>query len=55
MKYLVILVCIGLIALALWLFAKNISNMAKGKCCEGCKGCAQRENCSSNDENKENK
>ena len=51
MKYIVIGVCIALILMALWLFVRNIINIAKGKCCEGCKSCSQRDNCSSNSSN----
>ncbi len=44
-KYIIIGICILLIVLALVLFVRNLRNMAKGKCCEGCKGCSQRGNC----------
>lgn len=50
MKYLVIGICAVLIVLAVWLFVRNIRNIAKGKCCEGCKGCAQHGNCSAEEE-----
>ena len=46
-KYIVIGFCILLIALALVLLVRTLCNMAKGRCCEGCKGCSQRQNCSS--------
>ncbi len=46
-KYIVIGFCILLIALALVLLVHTLRNMAKGRCCEGCKGCSQRQNCSS--------
>lgn len=45
-KILVIVFCGCLIGLALYLFVRSLRKMAKGRCCEGCAGCAQAENCS---------
>jgi len=42
---LVILLCGAIIALAVYLFIRNIINMSKGKCCEGCEGCPQKKAC----------
>ncbi|WP_312642974.1 FeoB-associated Cys-rich membrane protein [Hydrogenoanaerobacterium sp.] len=54
-KYIIIGICILLIVLALLLFIRNLRNMAKGKCCDGCEGCSQRGSCSAAPNEEENK
>ena len=49
MKNLIIGICILIIILGIILFAVYIKKMLKGKCCEGCNGCNQKENCSNID------
>lgn len=43
---LIIGLCIGLIILGVVIFIIYIKKMLNGKCCEGCKGCSQKNNCS---------
>ena len=46
MGKLIIGLCIGLIILGMIIFVIYIKKMLNGKCCEGCKGCSQKSNCS---------
>lgn len=46
MKEMVIAICILLFVLAVFLIVRAIRNAIKGKCCEGCKSCNLREQCS---------
>lgn len=46
MKELVIVVCVFLVLLAIFIIVKNIRQALKGKCCEGCKTCNLKEQCS---------
>lgn len=57
MIWLVYGICGILILLAIWIFVKEIRKMIKGRCCEDCKHCAVKDNCSANeiDKKKENK
>lgn len=43
----VVVVCGIIIALAIFLLVRSLRKMAKGRCCEGCAGCSQKEHCSS--------
>lgn len=45
MRELVILICILLIVLAVYIVIRTIIRSLKGKCCEGCKGCSQKDQC----------
>lgn len=45
MKYVVIAICILIIALAVYLLTKNIIRALKGRCCEGCKHCPAKGKC----------
>lgn len=50
--------CIGLIILGLIIFIIYIRRMLRGKCCEGCSNCSQKNNCSNftpDEEKKTNK
>jgi hypothetical protein len=49
LQFIVIVFCGLLIGLALFLLIRSLRRMAKGRCCEGCDGCPQADNCSSVD------
>jgi hypothetical protein len=53
MKYLVIAICIIIIALALYIVIKDIITQTKGQCSGKCKGCPQSGKC--NIDNNKNK
>lgn len=49
MNHLLIGLCIGLIILGIIIFIIYIKKMIKGKCCESCNYCNQKNNCSNFD------
>lgn len=51
LKYIVIGICVLIIAAALILFIRSLRNISKGRCCEGCAGCSQVHNCSTRESN----
>lgn len=47
MQITIIIFCGIIIGLAIYLLIRSLIKMSKGRCCEGCSGCPQAQNCSS--------
>lgn len=49
MQYMIIIICVLIIVYSVIILGKNIYRMSKGKCCEGCSGCASKHMCELSD------